>query len=109
MNEVIELIQSKILDYSGINLAASQHQPLLTHLDKKASAKGMLTIDYCRGLSPYTPDFDEIINLITVNETYFFREELQFDFLKKEVFSKNMGKNLTIWTCCWFSPLPWAW
>lgn len=100
MNEVLELIQSKILDYSGINLAASQQQPLLAQLEKKAAERGMLTIDYCHSLAPYTPDFDEIINLITVNETYFFREELQFDFLKKEVFSKYMGKNLTIWTCC---------
>lgn len=100
MNEVLELIQSKILDYSGINLAASQQPPLLAQLEKKAAERGMLTIDYCHSLAPYTPDFDEIINLITVNETYFFREELQFDFLKKEVFSKYMGKNLTIWTCC---------
>ena len=100
MNELIELLKAKILDYSGINIAVSQHQALITHIEKKASVRGMLPIDYCKGLVPHTPDFDEIINLITVNETYFFREELQFDFLKKEIFSKYMGKNLTIWTCC---------
>ncbi len=100
MNEVLELIQSKILDYSGINIAVSQHQSLISHIEKKAAVRGMLPIDYCKSLVTQTPDFDEIINLITVNETYFFREELQFDFLKKEVFSKYMGKNLTIWTCC---------
>ena len=71
MNEVIELIQSKILDYSGINLAVSQQQPLLSQLEKKAAERGMLAIDYCHSLAPYTSDFDEIINLITVNETYF--------------------------------------
>ena len=100
MNELIELLKAKILDYSGINIAVSQHQALITHIEKKSSVRGMLPIDYCKGLVPHTPDFDEIINLITVNETYFFREELQFDFLKKEIFSKYMGKNLTIWTCC---------
>ncbi len=100
MNELIELVKSKILEYSGINIAVSQHQDLITHLEKKAAAKGMLPVDYCRSLTPHTPEFDEVINLITVNETYFFREELQFDFLKKEVFPKYMGKNLTIWTCC---------
>ena len=100
MNELIELIQLKILDYSGINLAVSQHQALIEHLQKKASARGMLPADYCRSLLPHTSDFDEVINLITVNETYFFREELQFDFLKNEVFPKYMGKNLTIWSCC---------
>ena len=100
MKELIELIESKILDYSGINLAVSQHQALIEHLEKKAAARGMLPLDYCRSLIPHTPDFDAVINLITVNETYFFREELQFDFLKNEVFPKYMGKNLTIWTCC---------
>ena len=100
MNELIEFIKAKILDYSGINIAVSQHQALITHIGKKAAVRGMLPIDYCKSLVPHTPDFDEIINLITVNETYFFREELQFDFLKKEVFSKYRGKNLTIWTCC---------
>ena len=100
MDELIELVKAKILDYSGINIAVSQQQALITHIEKKAAVRGILPIDYCKGLVPHTPDFDEIINLITVNETYFFREELQFDFLKKEVFPKYMGKNLTIWTCC---------
>ena len=100
MDELIELVKAKILDYSGINIAVSQHQALITHIEKKAAVRGILPIDYCKVLVPHTPDFDEIINLITVNETYFFREELQFDFLKKEVFPKYMGKNLTIWTCC---------
>ncbi len=40
----------------------------------------------------------EIINFITVNETYFFREEKQFDFLKNEIFPKYMGKPVNIWS-----------
>lgn len=100
MNESIELLRKKILDYSGINLASTQHQNLVSYIEKKAVAKEMLPIDYCRSLTPNTPDFDELINLITIKETYFFREELQFDFLKKEIFPKFMGRNLTIWICC---------
>ncbi len=100
MNEMVKLVTSKILTYSGINVASSQIQPLVSHIEKKASLGGMSPMEFCRNLTPHTPDFDEIINLVTVNETYFFREEAQFDFLKKEVFPKYMGKNLTIWTCC---------
>ena len=99
MSELIELIQAKILDYSGISIAVSQHQALISHIEKKAEARGMLPIDFCKSLVPHTPDIDEIINLVTVNETYFFREELQFDFLKNQVFLNYRGKNLTIWTC----------
>ena len=100
MNELIETVNSKILAYSGINVAASQVQNLLIYIEKKAAVRGISAMDFCKRLTPHTPDFDEVINLITVNETYFFREELQFDFLKKEVFPKYMGRNLTIWTCC---------
>ena len=100
MNELIKLVNSKILEYSGINVAHAQEQNLIEHIEKKAAKRGVLPMEFCKGLTPHTPDFDEIINLVTVNETYFFREELQFDFLKKEVFPKYMGRNLTIWTCC---------
>ena len=100
MNELVELINSKILAYSGIYVAKSQVQSLVAHLEKKAALCGESPMEYCRSLMPHTPDFDEVINLVTVNETYFFREEKQFDYLKKEVFPKYMGKNLTIWTCC---------
>lgn len=40
----------------------------------------------------------EIVNFITVNETYFFREEKQFDFLQNEIFPKYMGKKMNIWS-----------
>ena len=100
MNEVIDFLNSKILEYSGINIADSQKAPLLAHVEKKAASKNISALSYCQQLEPHSSDFDEIINLVTVNETYFFREELQFDFLKNEVFPKYMGRNLTIWSCC---------
>lgn len=40
----------------------------------------------------------ELINFITVNETYFFREEKQFDFLKNAVFPKYAGKKINVWS-----------
>ncbi len=100
MNELIEFLKAKILEYSGINVAASQHQVLIDYVEKKAFARGVSSLAFCKALNPGSEDFDQIINLITVNETYFFREEAQFDFLKKEVFPKYMGRNLTIWSCC---------
>lgn len=98
MNEVIDFLNSKILEYSGINIADSQKAPLLAHVEKKAASKNISALSYCQQLEPRSSDFDEIINFVTVNETYFFREELQFDFLKNEVFPKYMGRNLTIWS-----------
>ena len=99
-NALIETVKSKILSYSGIYVAQSQLQTLTDHLEKQAANRGITPMDFARSLVPHTPDFDAIINLVTVNETYFFREEKQFDFLKNEVFPKFMGKELVIWTCC---------
>jgi len=99
-DDFISQISSKILSFSGIYVAKSQIPTLVSFLEKKAASCGMSPCQYCENLSPGTVDFDEVINLVTVNETYFFREEKQFDFLKNEVFPKFAGKNLTIWTCC---------
>ena len=100
MKELIELINSRILAYSGIYVADSQIPALSKHIEKQAVNRKISPKEFCEGLTPRTKDFDEVINLVTVNETYFFREEKQFDFLKNEVFPKYAGKNLTIWSCC---------
>ncbi len=100
MNELIELVNSKILAFSGLNVAESQIPALTALIKQLADEKGMSASEFCTHLAPDTPEFDEIIRLVTVNETYFFREELQFDFLKEHVFPRFKGKNLTIWSCC---------
>lgn len=98
--EAIDIINSKILSYSGIYVAESQKPALDTFVRRKAKEKCVTPKEYCMTVEAHTPDFDEIINLVTVNETYFFREEKQFDFLKNEVFPKFVGKSITLWTCC---------
>ena len=97
---LLQHLAKTILEYSGINLAQSQLSVLDEHIKQKAASCNMTPQFFCDKLKPFTPDFDEIINLVTVNETYFFREEAQFDFLKKEVFPKYAGRNLTLWSCC---------
>lgn len=97
---LVKVISEKILSYSGIYLAQAQIPVLMQYLENQAAIRGMTPMEFVSSLIPHTPDFDKIINLITVNETYFFREECQFDYLKKEVFPKYMGKQLAIWSCC---------
>ncbi|MBO4507040.1 MAG: hypothetical protein J5747_00205 [Spirochaetaceae bacterium] len=98
--DFIDIISSKILSYSGIYVANSQIPAVSAFVEKKAAQSGTTPLEYCEKLSSGSADFDELINLVTVNETYFFREEKQFDLLKNEIFPKFADKNLTIWTCC---------
>lgn len=100
LEDLIKQVNSKILSFSGIYVAASQHTALAEHLKKQAAVRGVSLADFVQSLTPHTPEFDAVVNVVTVNETYFFREEKQFDFLKNEVFPKYRDKNLTIWTCC---------
>ena len=100
METLISQVNKKILEYSGIYVAQSQIQALQSHIERQAGTRKITPQAFCDGLQPHTSDFDAIINLVTVNETYFFREEKQFDFLKTEVFPKYVGKNLVLWTCC---------
>ncbi|MCR4939205.1 MAG: hypothetical protein K5930_03730 [Treponemataceae bacterium] len=100
IDDVIGQISSKILSFSGISVAKSQIPSLVSFLKKKAASRGISPAQYCEDLSPGSEELDEVINLVTVNETYFFREEKQFDFLKNQLFPKFVGKNLSIWTCC---------
>ena len=100
MDLLISQVNKKILDYSGIYVAQSQLPILKTHIESKAASLKITPQKFCDSLKPRTPEFDAIINLVTVNETYFFREEKQFDFLKNEIFPKYVGKSMTLWTCC---------
>lgn len=47
-------------------------------------------------------EFNNFVSESTVNETYFFREEAQFDFLRDRIFPswrlQNPGKNIKIWS-----------
>ena len=99
-DSLVELITRKILEHSGIHVSYAQIPSLISYIEKKASAANVSPMEFCERLSPDNPSFDDIINLVTVNETYFFREEKQFDFLKEEVFPKFIGRNLTVWSCC---------
>jgi len=99
-SEVLDIVIAKILKHSGIYVAQSQMVPLENLVLKKAEARNKTPKEFANTLEPKTADFDDIINLVTVNETYFFREEKQFDFLKNEVFPKYVGKSISLWTCC---------
>ena len=98
--DFIDIISSKILSYSGIYVANSQIPAVSAFVEKKAAQCSTTPKEFCENLSSGSADFDELINLVTVNETYFFREEKQFDLLKNEIFPKFADKNLTLWTCC---------
>ena len=53
--------------------------------------------NYLRVVQLDKNELDEMINQITTNETYFFREQVHFDFLK-EYSLKNYMSDIRIWS-----------
>lgn len=91
--EIVPLITNA----TGIRISPIHEKSLEKYLEKAAQEKSMSFSDYCKLLIPNTKEFENLINAATTNETYFFREKNQFEFLQNKVFPFYRGKKLTIW------------
>jgi len=89
---------SKIFSFSGIILMPTQRLTLENYIETKSAEKNVSCEEFCNMLTPGTEAFNSLINFVTVNETYFFREQRQFEFLEREVFPKFQGKQMNIWS-----------
>ena len=95
--DFISLISQKILSHTGIIVNSIQNNLIKDFAEKKAAALNCSPQEFAEKLTAFSDDFSEIIKLITINETYFFREEKQFDFLLKNIFPKFKEKTLSVW------------
>ena len=91
-------IITRITDYSGIRVAPVLVSYVATYVEKQASISGCSCSEYCHKLKVGTPEFNRLITEITTNETYFFREQRQFNLLKEQVFPRFSGRKMVIWS-----------
>ena len=99
MKEIVSsIIVPKITENTGIKISPIHENTLALHIEKMAEERGITFEEYCDLLVPNTKEFDALINVATTNETYFFRERLQFEFLQEKVFPAFLGKKLVIWS-----------
>ena len=81
--EIIALITK----HTGIIPRESHKSGIKNFIAKRLGELNLATIaDYRRYLTQNPNEFCAFINGATVNETYFFREEAQFTFLKEKIF-----------------------
>jgi len=94
--------QKLIYQIAGISLADSKKVLLMGRLGKRLRALGMNSFGeyYHYVASGKDPDERQtMIDLLTTNETYFFREEAHFDFLRKTLIPQHpAGQSLDIWS-----------
>ncbi len=97
-----EWIAKFLYERTGISLGDGKQALVMGRLDKRLRSRGLLRYgDYFKllGTVGYEDETIVAINLLTTNETYFFREPRHFDFVRDHVCKSNThGKPLRIWS-----------
>lgn len=103
-DEELTLFQSLFRQQIGLHLTAEKKALLASRFDRRLSELGLRSLtDYYRLItSPGEAAADELqnaIDLITTNETYFFREPAHFDFLREFVATQvAAGSTCHVWS-----------
>jgi len=94
--EDYEFIRTLVYDYSRINLGPDKQELVSARVGKRLRALNLESIaSYCQFLR--SPDGDDelsnLIDVISTNHTFFFREPAHFDFLEKHIVPEMTGPN----------------
>ena len=96
------LFQRLIYKIAGISLSDAKQVLLVGRLSKRLKQYGLSTFtEYYRMLASgdYPEELQTMVDLLTTNETYFFREPTHFDFLRNEIVAKrNNPATFRVWS-----------
>jgi len=93
--------QRFIYEAAGITLAPAKKALVSGRLSKRVHARGAASYgDYFALLqgAEGAAEMQIAIDLLTTNETYFFREPKHFDFLRKQVAQFPISQTLRVWS-----------
>jgi chemotaxis protein methyltransferase CheR len=106
-DDAFRLLRDLISDYCGVYYDNDSKYILESRLNRRLQVHGIDDFrDYYRYLlynKEREAELAEIIDILTVNETYFFREKRQFDALLQEIVpeiksSRSINRKLKIWS-----------
>lgn len=92
--------QKLIFDIAGISLADAKQQLLVGRLSKRLKHFGFARfLDYFKFVTDKTNtgELQTMVDLLTTNETYFFRESKHFEFLRSRA-SQARGGTFRVWS-----------
>ncbi|MFC4767210.1 CheR family methyltransferase [Effusibacillus consociatus] len=95
---VLRQLGQLIYDHCGLNYL--QNLPSLeSKISKRTNELGMSIWEYTRHLEQNSQEWDVVVELLTINETYFCREENQLEVFQSIILPQLTGKNLIrIWS-----------
>ena len=99
--EKVEFIQLQelIYKYLGIEIEEKQQDYLEFKLNERLEILDIKSFkEYFRFVFKNKDERQNIVNLITTNETYFFREQKHFEFLQNEIIPKIKYETFRCWS-----------
>jgi len=97
-NEDFDFLRSLIREETGIVLSDQKRALLAARLQQRLRALRLKSFhQYClllRSAGRRRDELPNLVNRITTNETYFYRFEKHFEFLRREILVKQEGRDL---------------
>ena len=96
-----EKFQQLIYQHAGISLAPEKKVMVASRLAKRLNHYGLPNYGqyYQLATNPdYPNEFQMLVNILTTNETYFFREPKHFDFFRDEILKPHRGERFRVWS-----------
>ena len=92
--------QQMIFSVAGIHMPASKRTMVAGRLSKRLKALNLASYgDYWRYLRSHAAEKQTAVDLLTTNETYFFREPRHFEFLRDRVLPEHSrGQRFRLWS-----------
>lgn len=92
--------QRLIREVAGINLSPAKKALVAGRLSKRLRHHGLGSFaDYYRLLDARQDEWQTAVDLLTTNETYFFREPKHFDFLRESILPQHPRERaLRVWS-----------
>lgn len=93
--------QSFIYEEAGITVSAAKKQLIINRLSKRLRHYNLnkfsdyFTLVHARG---HESEKQMLIDLLTTNETYFFREHKHFDFIRDDILTSFRGQKFKCWS-----------
>lgn len=97
-----ELFKHWLYDVAGIHLADAKRTLVAGRLNKRIKQLGFVSFrqyfEHLTRSASATEEKQIALNLLTTNETFFFRESAHFDFTQKTLIPQWRGKSIRAWS-----------
>lgn len=92
--------QKLIFEAAGIHLSPVKRPMVAGRLAKRLKALNLPDyVSYVRHVDQHPEEYQRVIDLLTTNETYFFREPKHFEFLRTRILQEHDGgRELQVWS-----------